>query len=251
MARQVDADPGHQPVARVTARPAASRDNRLMGQLILVRHGQASFGSADYDRLSELGTRQCEALGEHFSARGRRFAGVMRGTLRRHRQSLDAIASRLPGLPDAIEWPGLDEYDGDALVRALVGDALPAVDSKEGYRQHFRLLREALKAWMDARIVPVGMPSWAEFSAGVAGALDEVRTRFEGDVLIVSSGGPISTAVAQVLQAPPATMVELNLQLRNSALTEFTFTPKRHALLSFNAIPHLEQAGREGWVTWA
>ena len=30
-----------------------------MGILYLVRHGQASFGEADYDRLSPLGHRQC------------------------------------------------------------------------------------------------------------------------------------------------------------------------------------------------
>jgi broad specificity phosphatase PhoE len=222
-----------------------------MSSLLLVRHGQASFGSADYDRLSDLGRRQCEALGEHFAARDRRFAGVMRGTLRRHRESLDAIASRLPALPDAVEWPGLDEYDGEALVRALVGDALPAVDSAEGYRQHFRLLREALHGWMEGRLSPRGMPSWAEFAAGVAGALDHVRSRFDGDVLVVSSGGPISTAVAQVLGAPHPAVVELNLRLRNSALTEFAFTPRRHALVSFNAIPHLEQPGRDDWITFA
>ena len=37
-----------------------------MGMLYLVRHGQASFGAADYDQLSELGARQCEALGRWF-----------------------------------------------------------------------------------------------------------------------------------------------------------------------------------------
>jgi broad specificity phosphatase PhoE len=29
-----------------------------MGQIYLVRHGQASFGSANYDQLSELGHEQ-------------------------------------------------------------------------------------------------------------------------------------------------------------------------------------------------
>ena len=59
-----------------------------MGTLYLVRHGQASFGAADYDQLSELGTRQCRALGEWFAARGIGFEAVLRGTLCRHVQSL-------------------------------------------------------------------------------------------------------------------------------------------------------------------
>ena len=53
-----------------------------MGTLHLVRHGQASFGSDDYDRLSDLGVRQCRRLGEYWAARGQRFSAVLRGTLR-------------------------------------------------------------------------------------------------------------------------------------------------------------------------
>jgi broad specificity phosphatase PhoE len=95
------------------------------------------------------------------------------------------------------------------------------------------------------------MPSWPDFVAGVAGALDLVRSRFEGDVLLVSSGGPIATAVAQVLQAPPSSVIDLNMRIRNSALTEFAFTPRRHMLTGFNAVPHLETPERVGWLTYS
>ena len=221
-----------------------------MGTLYLVRHGQASFGTEDYDRLSELGWRQCAALGEWLQARGRRFEGVMRGPLERHRQSLAAIADALPGLPAAIEWPGLAEYDAEALVRALKADAPPASADREAYRQHFRLLRAVLQAWIDGRVQPKGMPSWRTFAAGVRSALDFVRERFTGDVLLVASGGPIATAIAQVLQAPGAAMIELNLRMHNSAVSEFVYTAKRHALTGYNALPHLDRAERAGWVTY-
>lgn len=221
-----------------------------MGTLLLVRHGQASFGTDDYDRLSELGAQQCAALGAWLHERGRRFEGVLRGTLRRHAQSLEAIADTLPGLPPAIEWPGLNEYDSEALVRSVFSGELPPPTDREAYRTHFRLLREGMAAWMEGRTAPRGMPSWPEFVAGVTGALDLVRERFEGDVLLVSSGGPISTAVAQVLGAPSASVIELNLRIRNSALTEFAFTPKRHMLASFNHTPHLDHPERAGWVTY-
>jgi len=221
-----------------------------MGTVTFVRHGQASFGAADYDCLSPLGERQCEALGAYLAARGRRFDAVVRGTLRRHRQSLDAIARQLEGLPVALEWPALDEYDGVALVRALVG-TLPPVDTRDGYKHHFRLLREALAAWMDGRIEPAGMPSWPAFRDGVGSALGRLHAEFPGDVLVVSSGGPISTAVAQVLGAPGSAMIELNMRLRNSALTEFVGSRTGHALAGFNAVPHLDVPGREDWITWA
>ena len=44
-----------------------------MGTLYLVRHGQASFGADDYDKLSDLGHRQCVRLGEYFRDKGVRF----------------------------------------------------------------------------------------------------------------------------------------------------------------------------------
>jgi broad specificity phosphatase PhoE len=220
-----------------------------MGTLYLVRHGQASFGSDDYDRLSELGTRQCRRLGEHWRARGRRFEAVYTGTLRRHRESLAALAEGLAEPLRAEALAGLNEYDAESLIRALHPQPLPRPDTPQLVRQHFRLLREGLLQWVQGQLAPPGMLRWSEFAAGVADALDRVRARHAGEVLIVSSGGPISTAVAQVLDAPAAAMVELNLRMRNSAVTEFAFSPKRHALVSFNGIAHLEGEGVADWVT--
>ena len=62
-----------------------------MGTLYLVRHGQASFGAADYDQLSPLGRQQSERLGAWFRERGLRFDAVLTGTLRRHAQTLAGI----------------------------------------------------------------------------------------------------------------------------------------------------------------
>jgi broad specificity phosphatase PhoE len=222
-----------------------------MPALLLVRHGQASFGSDDYDRLSELGARQCEALGRYLHERGRRFEAVLTGTLRRHEQSLAAIASALPGLPPARCLRGLDEYDAEALVRAAAPGGFAPTAEGDSRREHFRLLRDGLELWMEGRIQPAGMRSWAEFRAGVAAALADVAAHHAGDVLIVSSGGPIATAVAQVLLAPPSSVIALNLQIRNSALTEFRFTARGHRLVTFNTLPHLDHPERAAWVSYA
>ena len=223
-----------------------------MGTLYLVRHGQASFGAADYDQLSELGARQCQALGRWFTERGISFEAVLRGTLRRHVQSLAGIAQGLGStLPAALEWPGLNEYDSHAVVRAVRSEALPKPDTPDAYREHFRALRDGLQAWMAGRTQPEGMPSYTAFVAGVNGALDHVRQQHQGHVLMVSSGGPIATAVGQVLGTSAATTIELNLRIRNSALTEFAFTPKRHMLLSYNHLPHLDHPARRAWETYS
>lgn len=223
-----------------------------MGTLYLVRHGQASFGAADYDQLSDLGRRQCLRLGEYFRSRGRRFDAVLTGTLRRQIQSYDAIAEGLQGgAPEPLRWPGLNEYDSHAIISAIHPGELAKPDTREAYRHHFRLLRDGLARWMAGEVAPAGMPSYPEFVAGINGALDHVREQYAGDVLLVSSGGPISTAVGQVLGTSPQTTIELNLRIRNSSITEFAFTPTRHVLVGYNALPHLDDALYADWVTFA
>jgi broad specificity phosphatase PhoE len=223
-----------------------------MGTLYLVRHGQASFGSADYDRLSELGARQCHRLGGHLRARGLLPEAVYTGTLRRHAQSLDALAEGFGPMPAAAALPGLDEYDAHAVVEALYpARPAPPADPSAAYRHHFRLLREGLAAWMDGRTAPRGMPSHAQFVAGVRELLDRVRSSHTGDVLAVTSGGPIATAVGIVLGLDAAAVIELNLRVRNSAVSEFAYTPKRHVLQTFNTIGHLEHGVPAEWVTWS
>lgn len=223
--------------------------------LHLVRHGQARFASDDYDRLSELGARQCQALGRWYAERGQAFSAVLSGTLTRHRQSLAALAEGHGALPPAQEFPALNEYDSETLVHAWLaaqgGEPLPPATTPEGYRAHFRALRQALAAWTAGTLNPPGLPRHAEWREGIAAVLDHVRTQCRGDVLLVSSGGPISTASAQVMGAGGDAWIELNLRLRNSALTEFSVSPKRPVLHSFNTLPHLAAPERADWITYA
>ena len=106
----------------------------------------------------------------------------------------------------------------------------PAADAHaaESYRTHFRLLREGLASWIADRSAPAGMPAWPDFLAGVTTALDHVREHHQGDVLVVTSGGPLATAVTHVLAAPPQTMIARNLRIRNSSVPESAYTPQRH-----------------------
>jgi len=223
-----------------------------MGTLYLVRHGQASFGAADYDQLSELGQRQSRRLGEYFAQRGLHFDGLIAGTLRRHKQTLAGILEGMDRAGEHLAWEGLNEYDSEALIATVHPGKLPKADSPELYRHHFRLLRDAMGRWMAGETRPAGMPSYAEFVAGVTSALDHVRSNHYGqNVLVVTSGGPISTAVGAVLGTKPQATIDLNMRIRNTAVTEFAFTPKRHALIMFNAIPHLDGAEYRDWVTYA
>ncbi len=238
-----------------------------MGAIYVVRHAQASFGTEDYDRLTQTGFAQARLLGAYFALRNIRFDAVFTGTLRRHAETaqglFDGYAKYGEG-PPVERLPALDEYDPEALMAAHTSvipappaaAAAPAVAAPgrdiAAVREHFRLLKQALLAWAEERIQPARMPSFRTFQDGAVAAIVEARSRFAGgSVLVVSSGGPIAAIVAAALQAPPQTAIELNLQIRNSSVTEFTMSSRRHQLVSFNALAHLDSQPDPGLVTYA
>jgi broad specificity phosphatase PhoE len=220
-----------------------------MGQLYLIRHGQASFGAEDYDNLSELGHQQAERLGAYFKKKNLQFDAVITGTLRRHTQTWQGIAKGADFAHEPLQMPSLNEYDSHAVIATIHTGKLEKPDTPEMYRHHFRLLKDGLTQWMNGVVSPVGMPSYVDFQQGVVDALDHVRKTQSGNVLIVSSGGPISTAVGHILGTTPEATIELNLRIRNASITEFAFTPKRHMLVTYNTLPHLEEL--PDWVTYA
>ena len=231
-----------------------------MGVIYVVRHGQAAFGTDHYDRLTEIGFTQARLLGAYFARRNIRFDAVFTGTLRRQTETAQGIFeghAELGSQASPEIFAALDEYKPEAVMMALTGSfpapaAAAARRDPVVVREHFRILREALLAWAEDRTSPEGMPPWKAFQDGAVAALIEARQRFpDGHVLIVSSGGPIAAIVAGALNAPPASAVEMNLRIRNSSLTEFASTPRRHHLVSFNGLPHLDTNPDSTLTTYA
>jgi broad specificity phosphatase PhoE len=219
-----------------------------MAELVLVRHAQASFGTDDYDRLSPLGWQQARWLGEHFAERELAFDRVVRGSLRRHAETLAGIGEGMGARLEGEERPGLNEYDSLALLRAHTGK-----EPRQGgeQREHFRVLRDALYAWCDGSLACGDHLSFARFRAGVLEALEAVRSSGARRVLMVSSGGPISTIVAEVLKMPASGVVDLNLRARNTGISEFHFNARGIHCVSFNAVPHLDRPDRPEAITYA
>ena len=220
-----------------------------MAELVLVRHGQASFGADDYDKLSELGWRQSRWLGEYFAERHAAFDLVIRGSLRRHAETLVGIGEGLGRSLEATEDARLNEYDSHSLLNAhLKGNPLP--DSKDR-REHFRILREAMYAWTEGTLNGYPHEPFADFRGRVLGALQDLRAGRAKRILVVSSGGPISTILAEVLGMPRRGVVDLNLQTRNTGITELQAGARRIHCVSFNNVPHLDRPGRAGALTYS
>lgn len=222
-----------------------------MGTLYLVRHGQASFGADDYDVLSDMGYRQSVRLGEYFKYKGLTFDAALTGTLHRQIRTFAGICEGMGTGLKATPRSGLNEYDAHAVIGAIHPHKLEKPTSPEMVRSHFRLLKDGLAQWMAGVVSPRGMPSYTEFVAGITGVLDHVRTSYTGNVLLVSSGGPIATAVGHVLGTSPEATIELNLRIRNCSVTEFAFTPKRHMLVTYNTLPHLDAPEHADWITYS
>ena len=222
-----------------------------MGNLYLVRHGQASFGADDYDMLSPLGHQQAVRLGEYFKSKGIAFDAALTGTLQRQISTHEGICQGMGMTPQTLQWPGLNEYDSQAVIATVHAGPLEKPNTPELYRHHFRLLKEGLQKWMNGATRPEGMPTYPDFLQGVTSALDHIRQHCTGNVLLVSSGGPIATAVGHVLGCPPQATIELNLRIRNASVTEFAFTPKRHMLVTYNTLPHLNEPEHAQWITYA
>ncbi|WP_233873705.1 histidine phosphatase family protein [Paraburkholderia adhaesiva] len=223
-----------------------------MAELYLVRHGQASLGAGNYDCLSEKGEQQCVWLGEHFARNGLRFDRVLTGALRRHAQSLDAIRRALPGLPvEHEEHPELDEYDFHALFRAAGDEHRNLIETNKGSpRDFFKALRQVLHLWAEGVLDARAPETWSAFQLRIAKARAIVQQSDAQRVLVVTSGGVIGALTQQVLSAPPATAIALNLQIRNSSVTQYFFNREAFHLSSFNTVSHLDDPQRHAFHTY-
>ena len=220
-------------------------------ELWLVRHGQAAFATADYDRLTELGRQQARWLGEHLRDMKIGFERIAAGTLRRQQETAQALAEVLGGAVETV--PGLEEYDSDRLLEAHGYTAGQENGRGGGRREHFQRLRAALLDWAAGHIE--GAETWGEFDARVRAAIAELtradRAKDGGRVIAASSGGAIAMALTQVLGIGPDKMVEFNLQARNTGITRLVFAKRTVYFNMFNAIPHLERPERAHAETYS
>ena len=231
-----------------------------MAEVFLVRHAQASFHAEDYDCLSPLGEQQSRWLGEHFVARGIDFDVIVTGTLRRHRQTLEGIRQGMSaaGAPAVRELPGLNEYEFRALLPAFEAaePAHPLVRARQADPRdksaYYRVLRLTLMAWSEDRIPGPIPESWQAFRERVDAAVTTLQ-ELSADarrILVISSGGAMATLLGGRLGLGAAHIVDLNLQIRNTSLSHFHVNREKFLLASWNAVPHLEIAGRETAITY-
>jgi broad specificity phosphatase PhoE len=211
-----------------------------MGEIYLVRHGQASFGSDNYDALSPVGVEQARQLGAYFRQRDLDFDRVVIGAMVRHRQTLDATGFERVG-PEIL--PGLNEYDFHTLVNRHIAQfpVEPPIELKDP-RAFYRHLRITLGAWADGSLATGDdCESWQDFETRIKSSLRALIAQADAKrVLVVSSGGAISALVREVLGLTVDQLITMNLQMANTGITRLIFKGDKVRLQSWNAVPHLE-----------
>lgn len=218
-----------------------------MQEILLVRHGQASYGAADYDNLSKLGQQQSFWLGAHLQQLGFVSSLAVDGTLKRHVQTLDQVAKSLPITAQASD-PAFSEINISAIFAAYRNkyDDLPA------FEQNRKLLNAALRmvltAWFEARI-NTGDETWQDYITRINQGLERLTN--QGDnILLITSGGAIAAAVGAALNLDAAAQVAIFTKLHNSSVTKLIRTNSGLELHSLNNVAHLETADRKGALTY-
>ncbi len=203
-----------------------------MSELLVIRHGQASFGQDNYDVLSDLGHRQSEVIGALLRQMDWVPDRLVTGTLRRQKDTLASM-----GFGQAAEaHEGFNEYDfADLLTARFKGDVPDLV--KGDRKTHFRTLRETVFEWQDAAFEGAS-ETYAEFATRVEAARAFACATDAKRVLVISSGGVIGQMTSIALGAPKRQMMNLNLQIKNTAMTRFMFSGASFSLHEFNATPH-------------
>lgn len=222
-----------------------------MPAIYLVRHGQASFGTDDYDVLSAIGREQAEVAGAELARRGPRAPLVVCGTLNRQRDTAEILiaAAGLTGAPRVdSRW---NEYDHLGLVERYPGPI--AADTTDS-RSFQASLDRALQAWIaeadtdtadDADTggsadAPTGPDGWRAFSTGATGALQDLIAALGTgtDAIVVTSGGVLAALCGALLGLPSAGVIALNRVVVNAAITTVVAGRSGTSLLTFNEHAH-------------
>jgi broad specificity phosphatase PhoE len=227
-----------------------------MGNLLLIRHGQASFGAADYDRLSSVGEEQSRRLGAWLKGTGQIPDLIAVGSMRRHLRTADLCIEAAGVTAPRISSDGLDELDHEEILARyrpeLAAPAALVAELKRGddpSRAFQCLYAGAVERWIGGRFEHEYTRSWNQFRSTVMEGLQTLAAREAPTIWAFTSGGPIGVIVNALIGAPIEQAFTLSWPLVNTSISRIALGVRRSSLISYNAWPHLESADAAHLVT--
>ncbi|MFP2898835.1 MULTISPECIES: histidine phosphatase family protein [Corallococcus] len=220
-----------------------------MGALYLIRHGQASFGAKDYDKLSDVGVQQARVLGEALRSRLPKVDAVVTGTMLRHRETADACLQALGQQVEPVRTPGFNEFDHEEVVHrhtpryadfAVLREEL--AQAKDPRRAYQDLFTQAVGRWVAGGHDSEYRESWAAFKARCLEALATLVASLgpSRTALVFTSGGPITAISQDLLGIPDEHAFRTNWTLANCGVTKVLYSERGRYLSTLNEHGHFE-----------
>ncbi|MEE4202018.1 MAG: histidine phosphatase family protein [Halieaceae bacterium] len=221
-----------------------------MASIYLIRHGQASFGSDNYDQLSTLGQRQADLTGQYLRDVGLTFDYAVAGDLSRQQETGTRVLASQQSPVALTTDPRFNEIDNEEQIHALL-PGLCEQDPKlaeivdgglTDSKRYQKVIAAVFNAWVAPDCPDVGITPWSDFRDGVEAALKSVMraTVSGGNAAVFTSGGTIATAVGLVLGVSSDKVYGFYEPVFNCSVTRFIFSGNRVSLSNFNDAAHLQ-----------
>lgn len=235
-----------------------------MSTIYMVRHGQASFGSDQYDHLSEKGVEQSRVLSDYLWNLGLSFNAVYSGEMTRQKDTayemLAVYQQNGIPLPELKISAAFNEYNSKEIIMSFIGEAATQDPVLKKDLEHIftdkkafqRVFEGAMSKWLSGEHQKPGMQTWDNFKKKVNDGLHKVMKENvrKKNVIIFTSGGPISAAMQIVLGTTDEHSLRLAWQIINTSMTKFVYDEDRISLASFNSVSHLELQKDKNLITY-
>ena len=218
-----------------------------MPTILLIRHGQGSYGAADYDELSGQGQEQSAVAARELAARELNVSRVLSGSLRRQRDTAAPTAAAF-GLALNVD-PRWNEFDMDDILanhsetsaRAHADPGSEPVSSAEFQR----LLEPALASWISAGEQSPAAETWTQFDSRIRAALNELAASIPSGStgVVFTSAGVIAALCSAILRLSGEVVIRLNRVSINAGITKLACGRSGISLVSFNEHAYLERSG--------
>lgn len=226
-----------------------------MPAVTLIRHGQASFGAANYDQLSDLGYAQARHLGQVLKSREEPVDAVYIGAMLRHRQTAEACLAEagLAHLPLTV-LPGFNEFNHEQVIERLEprfrepGWMAAEMAKHENPGEHFgQLFRRAIARWIGGQHDSDYDESWIHFQNRSREALSQALSPLSGrqHALVFTSGGCISVISQGLLGLADDATFRVNLTLANAGISRVLQGSTHRNLVTLNDHSHFSGRHRD------
>lgn len=226
-----------------------------MASIYFIRHGQASFGSDNYDQLSLLGQRQSDLTGRFLSDIGLRVHAAFSGDMSRQRETGERVLAGLANPCELAIDARFNEVNNDEQVKALLpelakSDAALAEITARGFKSskdYQKVIDAVFNTWVSLDCPSHGITPWPAFRDGVHAAVRDIMTQVGSgkNTAVFSSGGTIATAVGLVLGVCSSGFYQFYEPMMNCSITHFIYSGTRIAMSSFNDVGHLQLIGTQ------